>query len=534
MGLFWGAPLIAGLAFSLAAVFDPAAWGAVFGHPQLGKALLLSVYTGSAALVLSLVFALTIVAGLYQSRYWRLLSQANGVFLAIPHLAFAIGLGFLIMPSGWITRLLAQAITGWSVPPAWITTQDPFGISLTTALVCKETPFLIWSVWSLLARGDTAQMLHGQWRSARSLGHAPGSIWVRLFIPQIITRIAWPAVIVWVYGATVVDMALVIGPTQPPAYAVIAWADLNDAEISINARGAAGALLLTALLVAIGASVLGLSRLARRPLRGFMTMGPSMATGGKHVPLAIAMLGALGLIYVLVVAVLMVMSAAAHWPFPHLLPDGAQWRSWNMLLSAPEPLLNSLWLAFLSTASALGLAILWFETMARRDDHLLVLLAAAALTIPQITLVGGQYAVFLRADLTGTAAGVFLAHLTPVLAYVLVVLQGPYRTFDRRLRSVSLGLNCSAWRFWSAIKAPLMMPALSAAAAVGFAVSMAQFLPAQLIGSGRITTLPVEAVTLASGGNRALQAVYALALTIPPALGFLLAQRLGHPRWSRA
>jgi ABC-type uncharacterized transport system YnjBCD permease subunit len=50
-------------------------------------------------------------------------------------LAFAIGL-VLIMPSGWIARFLAQAITGWNDPPRG-STQDPFRISLT-ALVAKR------------------------------------------------------------------------------------------------------------------------------------------------------------------------------------------------------------------------------------------------------------------------------------------------------------------------------------------------------------------------------------------------------------
>jgi hypothetical protein len=43
---------------------------------------------------------------------------------------------------------------------------------------------------------------------------------VRLFIRK--SSASPGRVIVWVYGATVVDMALVIRQTQPPVYAVIA------------------------------------------------------------------------------------------------------------------------------------------------------------------------------------------------------------------------------------------------------------------------------------------------------------------------
>jgi len=117
---------------------------------------------------------------------------------------------------------------------------------------------------------------------------------------------------------------------------------------------------------------------------------------------------------------------------------------------------------------------------------------------------------------------------------MFIVLKSPYRAFDPRYRAVALGLNTSHLRFWLRIKAPLLKPALLAAAAIGFAVSMAQFVPAQLVAAGRYSTLPMEAVTLASGGNRALTAVFALALALPPGLAFLAAAWFGRPRWGRS
>ncbi|MGL4527670.1 MAG: ABC transporter permease, partial [Aestuariivirga sp.] len=86
-------------------------------------------------------------------------------------------------------------------------------------------------------------------------------------------------------------------------------------------------------------------------------------------------------------------------------------------------------------------------------------------------------------------------------------------------------------RTWARVTVPLLKAPLLSAAAVGFAVSMVQFVPAQLLGAGRYSTLPMEAVTLSSGGNRALTAAFALLLTVPPLLAFLLAARLGRPRW---
>ncbi len=79
---------------------------------------------------------------------------------------------------------------------------------------------------------------------------------------------------------------------------------------------------------------------------------------------------------------------------------------------------------------------------------------------------------------------------------------------------------------WPMLKAPLL-----SAFAVGFAVSVMQFVPAQLAAAGRFSTLPMEAVTLSAGGNRALVATYGLALTLLPFIVFVLAGWLSRPRW---
>ena len=52
------------------------------------------------------------------------------------------------------------------------------------------------------------------------------------------------------------------------------------------------------------------------------------------------------------------------------------------------------------------------------------------------------------------------------------------------------------------------------AAAVGFAVSTAQYLPTIFAGSGRFATLTTEALSLASGGNRRIVGLFAFVLAI--------------------
>lgn len=250
LGVLWLSPLLAGLLAVLYGALDGEAWLTLFEHPQLWPALALSIGTGTLSLIISAVLAFWIVAGLYGGKLWADCSSLMGGFLSLPHLAFAIGLGFLITPSGFIARVIGS-LAGWAVPPQWVTTQDPYGLSLVAVLVLKEVPFLIWLIGALLARPDISQTLKGHFRVSQSLGHGSASVWLRVFIPQILPRLKWPLLIVWFYGASVVDVALAIGPTQPPPLSVIIWSDLNNADPAFNARGTAGALFLTAALVGL-------------------------------------------------------------------------------------------------------------------------------------------------------------------------------------------------------------------------------------------------------------------------------------------
>jgi putative thiamine transport system permease protein len=80
------------------------------------------------------------------------------------------------------------------------------------------------------------------------------------------------------------------------------------------------------------------------------------------------------------------------------------------------------------------------------------------------------------------------------------------------------------------IKWPLLKRALASAWAVGFAVSVAQYLPTLWVGAGRFATVTTEAVTLASGGQRSLMSAYAALQMLLPMLAFALASVWGRPR----
>jgi putative thiamine transport system permease protein len=142
----------------------------------------------------------------------------------------------------------------------------------------------------------------------------------------------------------------------------------------------------------------------------------------------------------------------------------------------------------------------------------------------------GLYTLALHTRLEGQWIGLLLAHTVMVLPYVLLALSPAYLGFDPRAAQLAASLGHGHWAFLLRVKWPLLRRSLSASAAVGFAVSVTQYLPTLYIGAGRFVTVTTEAVTLAAGAQRSLTSAYAGLQFILPVIAFALAAWLGRPR----
>jgi putative thiamine transport system permease protein len=120
--------------------------------------------------------------------------------------------------------------------------------------------------------------------------------------------------------------------------------------------------------------------------------------------------------------------------------------------------------------------------------------------------------------LDGTLVAVIWSHLVFVVPYMLIALADPWFSLDRRYARAAASLGASPWRILIRIKLPILLRPLLIAAAIGFSVSVAQYLPTLFTGSGRVPTLTTEAVTLASGADRRITGVLAFLQTILPLL----------------
>jgi putative thiamine transport system permease protein len=513
---------------------------------------------------------------------WPAVVRLLGPMLAVPHAAFAIGLVFLISPSGWILRLLSPWASGQHAPPPWLTSQDPWGLGLIAALVCKEVPFLLWAAAAQLQRADVALRLRRELEAARCLGYNPTTAWWRIVWPQLWPRLRWPMLAVLAYSLTVVDVALVIGPQSPPTMAVQAWTWLRDADPSVNGMGAAAAWLLAGALAIVASLAWRLAHLdvwrrrrtsgargrftrKRRAVPKFScTPSGGLAKPGlgaiwlkrRAVPkfsctpsggLAKPGLGArmrkrragnagqaglriLLALYLLVMLALAVGSFSGVWPFPRVWPETITWDAWASVWASSGTLATTSTLALASAAAALTWSIAWLETAPRPWDDVLRRLAYLPLVLPSVLWVVGVHATTLRWGMDTRWSGLWLAHSLACAPYVLITLAPAYAGFDPRYRAITATLGHGRARYLLQVKWPLLRPALWSAFAVGFAVSVGQYLPTLFIGAGRYATVTTEAVTLASGAQRSLTSAYAWLQWFLPVLVFSLAAWAGRPR----
>lgn len=524
-----GGPIVWTACAALASGWRPAAWTDLLAQPALGEAVALTLWTGLASTAIAWGVCAALLASAFVQQRLAALLRLVPAMLATPHAALAIGLVFLLSPSGWLLRALSPGLTGFDAPPPWPTTQDPWGLGLILSLVLKEVPFLLWTAATQLQRADVGRRWRDEHALAMSLGYGARRAFWQVVWPQLGPRLRWPLLAVLAYGLTVVDMALVVGPAAPPTLAVLAWQWLGDVDPATYERGAAAGLLLAGLVLLC--ALLGwIVSLAARGLRRWQGLRGGRGAAGAAEGAASVGRGLLLAAYALVLLALAVGSVSGVWPFPEIWPRQLNLQAWASVGRSSDTLWTTLWLGLASSALSLAWSVAWLETAPRRWDQALRPLLYLPLVLPAVLWVVGLYAVGLRLQWEGSGAGLLLAHTVMVLPYVLLALSPAYLGFDPRYAQLHASLGQGRWRFLWCIKWPLLRRALAASAAVGFAVSVAQYLPTLYLGAGRYATVTTEAVNLAAGGQRSLTAAYAVLQFALPVLGFALAARAGRPR----
>lgn len=527
-------PVIAGLVWTVLPAFgylpalggdslSLAPWRTLFAYPGFPESVRLTVSTGLSATVLAFLLTVLLAAALHETRAFRWLRSATAPILATPHAAVAIGLAFLIAPSGWVVRLLSPWTTGFAWPPDVVIVRDPWGLSLVGGLLLKETPYLFLMTLGALNQVRAEDGL----RVARSLGYGPVTAWIKVVLPQVYPQLRLPLFAVLAFSLSVVDVALILGPNNPPPLATLVFRWFNQPDLSLYFPAAAGACLQGLIVLGAIALWIGSERLVRRLGRRWVEHGSRGGPGVLSRGVAGGVATFLVLTSALSVAGMAVWSLTGFWRFPDALP--ALWtldnwvRHWERLWWPGE---TTLIVGGAATLCALALTVLCLENEQVRSVRVTgrsLWLLYAPLLVPQIAFLMGAQIALVGLNLDGTWLAVIWAHLLFVLPYAFLSLVQPWRTLDPRYARAARSLGAGPWRVLLRVKIPMLLRPLLIAAAVGFAVSAGQYLPTLFAGAGRFATLTTEAVTLAAGGDRRVMGVYTFAQSLVPLLVYAVA-----------
>jgi putative spermidine/putrescine transport system permease protein len=160
---------------------------------------------------------------------------------------------------------------------------------------------------------------------------------------------------------------------------------------------------------------------------------------------------------------------------------------------AGEAVVNSLTVGLAATAVALVIA--WpaaraiGERRLRRPGPVRVLLGMP-LIVPPLATGTGLAEWFIRLGLADTLAGLTLAHLVPVVPYVVLILASAFTEDVRALEEVAAVHGAGPGRRLATVTLPAVAPALAVAALLGFLVSWSQYGLSLAVGGG-IPMLPL-------------------------------------------
>ena len=171
------------------------------------------------------------------------------------------------------------------------------------------------------------------------------------------------------------------------------------------------------------------------------------------------------------------------------------WVEWDSVLGLREAVVRSLEIGLLATivATALGtlmaMGIVRHEFRGRGSANLLVFLP---MSTPEIVLGASLLTLFLNTTSLVQLGfwTIFIAHVMFIISFIVVTVKARLIGFDRHLEEAAMDLGANEWTTFRKITLPLLAPAMLAAALLGFALSIDDFV-ITYFNAGGTQTFPV-------------------------------------------
>jgi len=171
------------------------------------------------------------------------------------------------------------------------------------------------------------------------------------------------------------------------------------------------------------------------------------------------------------------------------------WVHWDAVLGIRSAVETSIQVALLSTlvATVLGtlmaMAIVRHHFVGRSSTNLLVFLP---MSTPEIVLGASLLTLFLNTTAVFQLGffTIFIAHVMFIVSFVVVTVKARLIGFDRHLEEAAMDLGANEVTTFRKVTLPLIAPAMLAAALLGFALSIDDFVITYL-NAGGTSTFPI-------------------------------------------
>ena len=173
----------------------------------------------------------------------------------------------------------------------------------------------------------------------------------------------------------------------------------------------------------------------------------------------------------------------------------SNWLNWNDVLGIQDAIVTSLEVGLLATivATALGtlmaMAIVRHHFVGRGATNLLVFLP---MSTPEIVLGASLLTLFLNTTAIFQLGfiTIFIAHVMFIVSFVVVTVKARLIGFDRHLEEAAMDLGANEVTTFRKVTLPLIAPAMLAAALLGFALSIDDFV-ITYFNAGGTQTFPI-------------------------------------------
>lgn len=243
-------------------------------------------------------------------------------------------------------------------------------------------------------------------------------------------------------------------------------------------------------------------------------------------------------------APLIMASVAFRWGWPDLIPSIWWWEkretltiplSWDYIFDPVSRVLpamqNTVVIAVLVTLLALIISLPAAKVLATqkfKGKSLIELYLAAPLIVPEMAVSLGMLLVFLQFGLQGNLGAIVVAHLVPVIPYMIRVLTAIYGELDKGLLDQAALLGATRFQVFRHVELPLILPGILAAALFSVLISTNIFLLTFYVGQGQIDTLATLLFSKIKGGGSLdpISAGLTLVIIVPGLLFLGLTHRI--------